>query len=245
MYSDPLWLIAPVVVLFNQLRHAINLEALKVFAISAGFPIICWRNLLHGANTALLTATESTQLYSTHPALSGFFVPGAPCYGKTNNNTYIWLFHGTRMKQYSLVLDSSEDSIALAVKLRAAKPGKLVLLQHPPFSVQIKIINAQSDTFTEADTLLSGKYVIPIMVDTKSQYEVIKPWELLRRQGSSIHNIKYRAHGFDLGFSLTFEKVQLKSFQRLILDLQNWPKMQLTAEKVLVGLSRVAEMDHL
>jgi aspartyl-tRNA synthetase len=33
--SDPFWLVAPVVVLFNQLRHAINLEALKVFAQAA------------------------------------------------------------------------------------------------------------------------------------------------------------------------------------------------------------------
>jgi hypothetical protein len=243
--SDPFWLVAPVVVLFNQLRHAINLEALKVFAQAAGFPIICWRNLLHGANAALLTSAESTQLYSTHPALSGFFVPGAPCYGKTNTNTYIGLFNGTRMKQYSLVLDSSEDRISLDAKLRAAQPGELVLLQHPPFSVQMQIIDAQLGTFTEADTLVPGKYVVPVMVDTKSQYEVIKPWELLRRQGSTIKNIKYRAHGFDLGFSLTFEKVQSKSFQRLILDLQSWPKMQLTAEKVLVGLSRVAELDHL
>ena len=217
----------------------------KVFAQAAGFPIICWRNLLHGANAALLTSAESTQLYSTHPALSGFFVPGAPCYGKTNTNTYIGLFNGTRMKQYSLVLDSSEDRISLDAKLRAAQPGELVLLQHPPFSVQMQIIDAQLGTFTEADTLVPGKYVVPVMVDTKSQYEVIKPWELLRRQGSTIKNIKYRAHGFDLGFSLTFEKVQSKSFQRLILDLQSWPKMQLTAEKVLVGLSRVAELDHL
>ena len=243
--SDPMWLIAPVVVVFNQLRHAINLEALTLFAKAAGFTIICWRNLLHGSNAALLTSAECSHLYSTHPALSGFFVPGAPAYGKTNTNTFIGLFNGARMRLYSLVLDSAEDRISFDAKLRAAQPGDLVLLQHPPFSVQVEITDAPIDSFAEADTLIPGKYVVPVMIDTKSQYETIKPWELLRRQGSIIKNIKYRAHSYDLGFSLTFEKVQSKSFQRLILDLQCWPKMPLTAEKVLVGLSRVAKLDHL
>ena len=243
--SDPLWLVAPVVVVFNQLRHAINLEALKLFAKAAGYPIICWRNHLHGSCAAMLTSAESTQLYSTHPALSGFFVPGAPAYGKVNTNTYIGLFNGTRMRMYSLVLDSAEDLISLHAKLRAAQPADIVMLEHPPFSVTVEIIDAPIDSFTEADTLIPGKYVIPVMIDRKSQYEVIKPWELLRRHGSTIKTIKFRAHSLDLGFSLTYEKVQSKSFQRLILDLQDWPKMPLTAEKVLVGLSRVAELDHL
>jgi hypothetical protein len=48
-----------------------------------------------------------------------------------------------------------------------------------------------------------------------------------------------------LGFSLTYEKTQSKSFPKLILDLQLWPKLSLTAEKVLVGLSRSQRMDDL
>ena len=36
-----------------------------------------------------------------------------------------------------------------------------------------------------------------------------------------------------------------QSFRRLILDLQLWPKMTITAEKLLVGLSRVQMLDHL
>ncbi len=48
-----------------------------------------------------------------------------------------------------------------------------------------------------------------------------------------------------MAFSITYDKVQSKSFRRLILDLQLWPKMQLTAEKVLVSLSRVETLNHL
>ena len=68
---------APVVVLFNQLRHALNLEGMKLFSKAANYPIISWRNNLHGTNAASLTATETNLLYATHPSLSGFFVLGA------------------------------------------------------------------------------------------------------------------------------------------------------------------------
>jgi hypothetical protein len=92
--ADPEWLIAPVVVLFNQERHALNVEALKLFARSANFPIISWRNPLHGTCASQLTAAESNKLYSSHPALSGFFVPGCPAYGRVNHNTSLGLYNG-------------------------------------------------------------------------------------------------------------------------------------------------------
>jgi hypothetical protein len=110
--SEPEWLIAPVVVLFNQLQHALNLAALKILAKAAGLPIVSWRNALHRANAAFLTAAESNLLYSTHPALSGFFVPNAPAYGKTNTNTAVGLFNCAWMRLYSLVLDKLEAVLA-------------------------------------------------------------------------------------------------------------------------------------
>ena len=243
--SDPEWLIAPVVVVFNQLRHAINLEGLKLFAKAARYPVICWRHLLHGSNAAMLTSAESTQLYTTHPALSGFFVPGAPAYGRTNTNTFIGLFNGARMNLHSLILDKCEDRISLNTKLQAAQPGDLVLLQYPPFSVQVQVTDAPIGSYTPSDSLIEGKFVVPILIEGKSRTEMIKPWELLRRSGKAIGSIKYRAHSYELGFSLTYEKVQSKSFKRLVLDLQSWPKMTLTAEKMLVGFSRVEKLDHL
>ncbi len=56
---------------------------------------------------------------------------------------------------------------------------------------------------------------------------------------------KYRSHPYDIGFAISFEKTQSNSFKRLILDVQLWPKMSLTAERVLVGLSRVETLEHL
>jgi hypothetical protein len=118
------------------------------------------------------------------------------------------------MKLYSLALDKNENKQSLIQKLRSTQPGEVVVLDYPPFSVQVEITDAPPDTFTCNDTLLPGSYVVPLMVDSKSQHETIKPHELLRRQGTTMTSIKYRSHSFDLGFSLTYEKTQSKSFPR-------------------------------
>ena len=243
--ADPEWLIAPVVCLFNQERHALNVEALKVFSKAAGFPIISWRNALHGTSASLLTAAESNLLFGTHPALSGFFVPGCPAYGRVNHNTSLGLYNGSKMILHSLTLDKIEDRLALNNKIRSALPGDVVVLQHPPYSVQVELVKSQSDTFSSEDSLVPGSFVVPLMVDKKSNHEVVRQWELLQRNGKTISSIKYRSHPYDIGFAITYEKTQSKSFKRLILDLQQWPKMSLTAEKVLVGLSRVETLEHL
>ena len=242
--ADPEWLLAPVVVLSNHERHAINVEALKIFAKSAGFPIISWRNALHGSCASQLTAAESNGLYSSHPALSGFFVPGCPAYGRVNHNTSLGLYNGSKMSLHSLTLDKNEDRIALNNKIHSARPGDVIVLQYPPYSVQVEI-SSQSDSFSTADSLVPGSFVVPMLVDKKSCHETIKQWELLQRNGKTISSVKYRCIPYDIGFSLTYEKTQSKSFRRLILDLQLWPKMFLTAEKVLVGLSRVETLEHL
>ena len=98
------------------------------------------------------------------------------------------------MKLYSLALDKNENKQTLTQKLHSAQPGDVVVLEYPPFSVQVEITDAPPGTFTSKDTLVPGKYVVPLMVDSKSQHEVIKQFELLRRQGTTMTSIKYRSH---------------------------------------------------
>ena len=243
--ADPEWLLAPVIVLFNKERRALNLEGLKIFAKAGRFPIISWRYALHGTNASLLTAAETNNLYATHPALSGFFVPGAPAYGRVNTNTTLGLYNGTKMILHSLTLHEHEDRTALNTNLGTTPPGEVIVLSYPPYSVQVEIVPANPDSFSQSDSLVDGAFVVPILVDRKSNHEGSKAWELLQRNGRQITSIKYRAHAYELGFSITCDKCQSKSFRRLILDLQLWPKMSLTAEKLLVGLSRVQMLDHL
>jgi hypothetical protein len=70
-------------------------------------------------------------------------------------------------------------------------------------------------------------------------FQPVKQWELNKRVGGKIGTVKYRCIGYDLGFSLTFEKTQSKGYHLLVLDLQLYPRMSLTFEKLLVGLSRL------
>ena len=168
---NPQWLFAPVVVLFNALRHAINMEALQNYARLAGYPILCWRNPLHGSAAAALNSAESNRLYSTHPALSGFFCPGCPAYGKSNINPAKGIFNGAAMTLHSITISPEEDKVTFNQKMQNAQPGQMILLQHPPYAVQVEILNADPATYTSADTLVPGKYVVPIFLDKKSQHE--------------------------------------------------------------------------
>ena len=80
--------------------------------------------------------------------------------------------------------------------------------------MQVEITDAPPNSYSDKDTLVPGKYIVPLMVDSKSQHESIKLFELLKRHGININSVKYRSHSFELGFALTFEKTQSKSFHR-------------------------------
>ena len=158
---------APVAVLFNVLRHAINLN----YANISGNPILCWRNPLHRSAAAGLNSVETNRLYSTHPALYGFFCPGAPAYGKTIINPTKGIFNGAAMTLHSIALIPDEDRTSFNKKIVNATSAQLIILHQSPFSVQVEILNADPSTYTSADTLVPGKYVVPIFLDTKSQHE--------------------------------------------------------------------------
>jgi hypothetical protein len=88
------------------------------------------------------------------------------------------------------------------------------------YSVQVEIVPAKPDSFSTADSLVDGAFIVPILVDRKSNHESIKAWGLLQRNRKANTSIKYRAHAYELGFSITYDKCQSKSFKRLIMDLQ-------------------------
>ena len=169
------------------------------------------------------------------------------------------------MRLHSITVHADENKAVLDEKIQTAEPGQVIVLLHVPLSVQVEILDADPTTYTSADTLVPGKYVVPLFLDKKSQHEPgsnlifpdpcsttyslllnetkyffspVKQWELNKRVGGKIGTVKFRCFGYDLGFSLTFKKTQSKGYKLLILDLQLYPRMSLTFEKFLVGLSR-------
>ena len=75
------------------------------------------------------------------------------------------------MTLHSITISPEEDKVTFNQKMQNAQPGQMILLQHPPYAVQVEILNADPATYTSADTLVPGKYVVPIFLDKKSQHE--------------------------------------------------------------------------
>lgn len=212
--KDITWIVAPVAVLYNSVRHAISMEGMKQYAKMAGFPVICWRNSLCGSDAAALTAAETNILFATHPALCGFFVPEMLCFGKDNIHTALGLFNGARYKMHSLTFDPDEDLPAFNRRITKALAGDTIMLDFPPLSVNVEVLDAKLGNYSDADSLVTGKFVAPILTNSKSRYESVKSWELVPRTGGKQRRyIKYRSIGLDLAFSITFDKTQvLNSF---------------------------------
>ncbi len=113
---------------------------------------------LQPAKPGQLTAAESNAIYYSHPALSGFFVPGCPAYGRVNHNTALGLYNGSKMILHSLTLYKNEDRISLNNKILSTRPGNVIVLQYPPYSVQAEIIS-ESSSFSTADSLVPGSEI--------------------------------------------------------------------------------------
>ena len=117
---------------------------------------------------------------------------------------------------------------------------QILLLTH--LQTLLSLANMWYQSFWTPSLNMKQVLVIHILSSYLTQlthsFESVKPWELNKRVGGKIGTIKFRTLGYDLGFSLTFEKTQSKGYQLLILDLKAYPKMSMTFEKLLVGLSR-------
>ena len=226
-------------------RHALNRARMILFAKVAKYPILCWRHPLTGYQAEKLTQAEENLLYATHFALCGFFIPQMPCFTIDNVSVQIGHFNGAQALMHSLCFDPREDMALLQKKIDNASSGEIVMLEYPPLSVNVELVNADPSKYTQQDTLCPGKLVVPVMEHSRSRVEAVKSWELIRRceTSSPIKEIRYRSIGLELGFAITFDKTQSKGFSKLILDLNSWPKAYLAFEKVLVGLSRVGMLD--
>eukprot|EP00966_Prymnesium_polylepis_P279175 6449669-Prymnesium_polylepis.1 len=78
--ADETWRFAPIAVLGNPERHAINLAQAHAFAASKGHILIKWKKSMVGAAALLLPQSDQDGFYEHEEAgLWGYFVCGAPC----------------------------------------------------------------------------------------------------------------------------------------------------------------------
>ena len=236
--ADIRWETTVILVTLNIVRQEINRLRTLRFAMITGHAIIMWRNALCGKQAAGLSAEEKELLYATHQALTGKFVPGMPSTCLDNINPRKGQSNGARGLLHSLTLDPREDLDGLQRKIRKAKPAEEIALLYPPISVNMELLNADLSKYSPDDTLIPGRAVIPIFQRTRSRFEPVKSWETLNRL-FPIEGVRYRSHGVEPEFACTMEKGQSKTLSSVIVDLNSWPGMHLSFEKLNVALTRV------
>jgi len=143
---------------------------------------------------------------------------------------------------HSITLDPRENDADIRDKIQNAQPGDLVCLKFPPLSVNVRLAVNESIPLDQLDSLCVDEPIVPIFMRTRSKYEPIRRWEVLRRI-EDVEGIRYRSIGYDVGLACTFEKSQSKTLESVILDFNLFPRMSLAFEKVLVGFSRVKMID--
>ena len=106
------------------------------------------------------------------------------------------------------------------------------MLEQPPLSVNVVLIN-DIEQWPEAQSLLEGSVVVPIMPERKRQ----KARSLQVKGASEV--FKFFDFGFELAFAVTYHKVQGMTLPKIILDFNGDGHASLTAAQVYVGISRV------
>jgi hypothetical protein len=92
-----------------------------LFAKMTRYPVFCWHHALTGYQAETLTQAEENLLYSTHFALSGFYVQQMPCFTIDNVVVHIGHFNGAHAIMHSLCFDPREDMQVLQQKNRQCK----------------------------------------------------------------------------------------------------------------------------
>jgi DNA polymerase III delta prime subunit len=235
--EDNSWLSAPIVVCSNKERHALNLSQARRFAIRNGVPILRWKNDLT-ASASSLDDIAIDLLYENEPELTGLFVKGAPGLLSRNMNPIAGLANGTPIVLHSITLCPDDDPEGFREIIRNASPGEFIDIP-PPLSVNVMVPAIDATEWNEQHTLVSGQVVIPLISQSHQKNKI--------EFGNNGTEIRYKTYMHELGFALTFHKIQGQTVDRIILDLNNRPKQlgKLNFFGFYVGISRVRLGKHL
>jgi hypothetical protein len=245
---DKKWLTAPIIVTSNSERHSINFYKAKEFAISQGVPVLTWRKPLCGNLATRFTDEALDMLYRSRVELRGIFVQSAPCVLREENiNPSRGLANGTAAYLHSICLENPNDYEDL---IRNAQPGELVEIP-VPLSVNIEIKYKKEEEAHHIERWPNHLTLQPA-TDTQSKAVVIPVLSNSDHNGVKFKNttLHYKDHFVDLAFALTYHKVQGKTMDRIILDINHRPgsgsgMCSLDYFGLYVGISRVRESRHM
>ena len=239
---------APIIVTNNKLRETLNLHIAKEFGKRKGVPVLRWRTKITGSGARACTMEELEVIARHFDCLFAIFVQDGPCYLTNNINPAKGLANGTAAIMRRLVFETQEQHDECHAQISAAAPGEVVDLIFDPIAVMVNVPSLSPTAYTDpslqditglTDEDKTAGFVIPVM---PSQYP-----EKLKIGNDSTQSVwNYYEPGFEIGFSITFHKVQGLTLKRVILCLnpEVYSLSNVTFRGLYVGLSRVRDGSH-
>jgi hypothetical protein len=134
--ADPSWSEATIIVPTNKQRLVLLPRMVVHFALKHSLPVLRWRYPIPHASA--LTEQEKESLYVRFPALSGFFIKGAPAFLTSNINPHGGLANGSMAVLHSLSWDNQDHVSSIRHSMSIARPGQIIDVDLP-FTVNIEM----------------------------------------------------------------------------------------------------------
>ena len=261
--DDATWSETPIIVTSNAEREALNYHQAQRFAYRHGVPVVRWKlPLAEGPYVRSLTPEQRKEVYDTNPQLWGYFVYGAPGYCTQNVNASKGVANGSSVIYRSLTLRQEEagneegDDVhttqlfnlhTFQDNLNHSRPGEMIDLHRQPYSINVELVGAKHEEWNDSDIAVRGANclgfqpetrnpIIPMTLSSSKEEVQVRPIA-----GRSVPGqVKITDHRVELGFAITFHKVQGKTVSKVILDINDKSFIpKLTLAGLYVGLTRV------
>ena len=246
--ADPEWHEATLIVQDNVTRIMLNRSQAFIFARKHACPVISWRHTLtpKTKQAVLKSANGDTErldsILDSMPDMTFYFVKGAPAIMKDNMWTSEGLCNGRLCTLHSLTLVGPTAAECWA-RIDRAGPGEEVMLPSPPKFLNIELEDSSQEL--EKLSVIPGRTVIPFMIRNKSARKVhnAKKTGSFQRGSFGQAKLSYFDFGVDLAFAVTYHKVQGRTLNRVIIDLNS--VQYLTVASIYVSISRTRKQDHI
>ena len=173
--------------------------------------------------------------------LTFYFVAGAPAVLKDNISTANGLANGRTCTLHSLTLEPTD--VHLWPEIMQVAAGCEYRLPRPPLSVNIQL--EESTDFLRKNSLVNGLTVLPMKQRSKTPRSISLAKSTANKFKADVSkaNLEYMDHGLDLAFAVTYHKVQGRTLNRVIVDL-NVPS-SVSVAAFYVGVSRVTRQKNM
>ena len=204
------------------------------YAIRHRKPRFSWKSSLTSDRAVSYLKNISLKSFHEQNAiLTNYFVKGAPGFLLANINPIKGLSNGTAVILHSLELDDREDAENICYQLTCTSEYE-ISFKFPPKHILVEVPGVDPQKF-ENCTVVNGKVVIPLEANKKTFEAKLKiPYVNIRDK------LSFKSHALELGFAITVHKVQGKTCDKIILDLNDRPfKPKINFHALYVALSRV------